>query len=429
MGGRDDGLSHAAPERETDPVSAKPRRRRWHAADVRSDKAGSVLSAFETDLENCKSAWLWLCANPDPARFERLQDVVLLFDARARFSEGIQLFEAAIEALEPKMALAQSAGSSDETLLRGMAVMHINAAWLYTHINDSQTCLIHANQADKLLESLVETELNLKVLNILGTAADNLNKYDLALHYYQRSVTIAQKLHLRIREAMTRQNMGHVYSFLGQYEKAIAEFREAREVYVTLNEQRNLIYLNMSILHLMVFCIPFAEHETQRLLDESIEISLLNNELSAAQWFYVYSIFEHTHRNRLEKATEIKDFYQQNYPKIENRKDAFFRIALAKLATKNGQLEEAKQNLFKAIELVKDMPHSDTLHHALLTLAQVFVNQNDQTNAITTLRYLSKQPSLQHWLKKELSLTLSNCDDSIDFETPNQEPSQLVWLN
>ncbi|NJR41192.1 MAG: tetratricopeptide repeat protein [Leptolyngbyaceae cyanobacterium CSU_1_4] len=109
-------------------------------------------------------------------------------------------------------------------MLRGLAVLHINAAWLNTRINNSQICLMHASQADKLLEPLVETELNLKVLNILGTAADNLNKYDLALHYYERSVTIAQKLHLRIREAMTRQNMGHVYSFLGQYEKAIAEY-------------------------------------------------------------------------------------------------------------------------------------------------------------------------------------------------------------
>jgi predicted ATPase len=258
-----------------------------NAAAVRSDKAGSVLSAFETDLENCKSAWLWLCENPDPVRFERLQDMVLLFDARARFTEGIRLFEAAINVLEPSMALAQSAGSRNETLLRATAILRINTAWLYHRFHNTDACLEHATYADSLLSSLEVNELHLKVLNILGTAATLIAKFDLALQYYIRSADLAKKLNLQIREAIAWQNAGHAYSSLGQYENAVDQFLKAREVYITLNQEQNLLHLNMSVVHLMIFCTPFSSIETQKLLNESLEKALLLGEINVAQWFYI----------------------------------------------------------------------------------------------------------------------------------------------
>jgi hypothetical protein len=138
---------------------------------------------------------------------------------------------------------------------------------------------------------------------------------------------------------------------------------------------------------------------------------------------------EYTQDNQLEKAREIKDFYQKTYPQIENVKDAFFRVASAKLEIHSNQLEKAKENAIQAIQLTKDVQNNDIIYQALLCLAQVFLFQNDQVNAVAILKYLKKQPPLRHWLQRELNVTLSHFDSSIGLDTHSQEPSQLIWLN
>ncbi len=397
-----------------------------NAADVRSDKAGNVLSAFETDLENCKSAWLWLCENPDAARFERLQDMVLLFDARARFTEGIQLFEAAIEALEPKMALAQSAGSSDETLLRGMAVLHINAAWLNTRISQSVAVLEHATRANNFLEFADAPILNLKTLTVLGNVSRDLGQFHKALEYFQQSLTMARQVNAEYRIALALFNIGNSLLDIGAYDSALTYFQEANFLFLSQQDTISANATMISVIHLCLFCLNKDPKEIQDVLINEISKAEQQQLLAQILLLKIYLIFVYVILGNFLQAEQVKNSISNI--KMNNQSNMMYLIAIALIDAGFNRLKEAEYQLINVAKTchANNVPHF--VHQALFHYVQITFQQNNFFKSAKALNYLLNQQNLDKWIEEKAQVFAQHSGIQSLMSNKDLELS-LTWLN
>ncbi len=370
-----------------------------NAADVRSDKAGGVLSAFETDLENCKSAWLWLCANPDAARFERLQDMVLLFDARARFTEGIQLFETAIDTLEPKMALSQSAGSSDETLLRAMAVLHINAAWLNTRVDQNMAVLEHATRADEILQHVDSPMLRIKTLTVLGNTSRNLGQFQKALEYFQQSLVLARQLNADYRIALALSNIGNSLLTLGEYEFALNHFQEAHDIFLTHQDVINANATTTSVIHLFIFCLDKDPNEIHDVLLGEISKAEHYGQVTQLFTLKTYLIFTYSNLGYFHQAEQLCASMQKI--KVDHQALDLFSIASALIDAGCNRFEAAELQLLNIaqLNLAKNAPN--LVHQAMYHYAQITLQQQHFIKTANAIHYLLNQQNLVKWVEKK----------------------------
>ncbi len=394
---------------------------------VRTAQAGVVLGAFETDLENIKSAWGWLCEHPDLGRFDRLQDLVSLFDARARFEEGVQLFEAAIRVLEPKMALGEKAGAEDVELINALGSLRINAAWLLSRIHLYVKALHHAEEAHDVLQNSGDSLLKLKVFNVLGTIARDLSKHELALQNYQLSASVAKKLDLPLREAMAKQNLGIIYMYQGKYIEALNIYFEAKQIYSKHDDIKNLLHLNLSLVHILIFCMENKSQETYRIILETAQKAEEIEELYVLQFIAIYKIFFYTMSNQINNAEKQIALFSERFKDSIDSIRALYKIALAEFYLKTSDLLNAEKAIINAVKVAYDDKLEQTLQHALVVLAQFYLKKNELEKASHTLTYLTTREKSYHWLCKKSNDTINENRLRLMLSTSFGE--QLPWLN
>ncbi len=390
-----------------------------NAADVRSERAASVLAAFETDLENCKSAWLWLCKNPDYTRFKRLQDVVLLFDARARFTEGIQLFEAAIRVLEPSMALGYE---KEEATTHVLLLLYANAAWLAHRTARGQAALMLATRAEQLLDDHSPAMHKLKVWNVLGSAY---NHWEKQLFYFQKSVELASALGLHTREAVALQNLANLYVGQGRYEEAIGCYLRVQEIYEISKDIKSALYLNVALVDLYVFSLPKAFAELELFIAKTLKSAEQIQEEFIIQLMLTYSIFFYSQHHCLSQAQILQKLLSERPESQSKMLEAFGLLANAYFYLQGQNRQQAQQYLLDAIRIAQTNQIDSLTDHAVWYFFQMQLEENNTTRARQAAAYLSSRLELKHWIKKEFHGLLEQ--KSILLEQLPQPPEQLFW--
>ncbi len=368
---------------------------------VRTVQAGMVLGAFETDLENIKVAWGWLCEHPDLARFDRLQDVVSLFDARARFEEGVQLFEAAIQVLEPRMVLTEKTGAEDSELIQALGVLGINAAWLLHRYNSYEKATLYAEMVYDFSERLNDN-FRLKILNVLGVISRTLLKLDLAIKYFTEMEDIANSNQNITRRAMAKHNIAEIYVFQGNYKKAIRFYNDALKIYKSTKNNMNLIYLELAVIQFYIF------FEKNRI---SLEKMLLRNELAALkykenhvlQMNKIYQIFFYTKNKNIKEAKRQAAYFVENFAFVSENTQVFYKIALSELKIYEMDYVSAEKEILFSIKksIEKNLPLP--LQFSLYILANLFILKNEIEKVITVLQFLYGQKILNHWVEEKAS--------------------------
>jgi len=124
------------------------------------------------------------------------------------------------------------------------------------------------------------------LLNTLGIASRNLNKYQESIVYHGKDLEIAQKLSNRKKESAVLSNLGITYASMCDYRRAAILFRQSLEIHHEIDDQygegrvlTNLghAYLKMGDYQQAVDCFQQSLIIAQKLTDRQAEASNLCN--------------------------------------------------------------------------------------------------------------------------------------------------------
>jgi tetratricopeptide (TPR) repeat protein len=379
------------------------------------------LGAFETDLENVKLAWMWLCKYPDPVRFVALEDVVLLFDARARFNEGIRLFENALHVLKPKMTLPKNTNSniSDKVV----AILSFNTAWLYIRIDKNVIALQHATRANQILQNSKASMLRVKALTVLGNASRDLGSFQIALEYFQQSLDIAKELKADHRVATALSNIGNCYLALGEYTNALNHFQTAQQIFIDLQDLTNANAIILSIVHLHLFCLEKDLSQIQDILLEAIRKADEHGQEMQILALKTYLMYTYIEGKRFEDAIYLRD----TLLKTEAHQDDFYLMSSALLEAGRNHLKIAENELIRIARLnyAKNTPY--LAHQAIFFYAKVALQQDDVVKAAPALHYLIGQKNIVKWIELK-ARTLAEQQPIQKYLFHSTPVKQLPWL-
>jgi predicted ATPase len=398
-----------------------------NASAVRSERASEILAAFESDLENFRAAWQWLCANLDLSRFFRLQDLVLLFDARARFEEGIRLFEAALTALETGSVLEANRGDNLD-FIRAMATLRINAAWLLQRIDKNLNALEHASKADMLLENSGEALLSMKVLNVLGTSCRNLGRYEEALSFFERGSKIAQESGSDFRVALAVSNIGNIRLVLGEYETALEDFHRAREIFLSLSDPMNVLANAESIAYLNLFCLKDNSLSVKSFILESIGHAQSFNADKHVFSLNIYLIFAHVFDRDYFKAKKLYEEIINIYPSEQNRINKFCLLSKALAEIGLGNLDLAENILLGNIKCCLLDNSISLSHQAMLYYASVLIQKKRFWDSANVIAYLLNQTQVTKWVNYEIQVLANLTEVQKLLPRVESKQLQLPWL-
>jgi tetratricopeptide (TPR) repeat protein len=400
---------------------------RWleeNASLVRSPKVAEVLGAFETDLENVKLAWMWLCKYPDPTRFVALEDVVLLFDARARFNEGIRLFENALQTFEPKMTLPTNINSNVSD--KAVAILSFNTAWLYIRIDKNATALQYATRADQILQNGDISLLRVKALTVLGNASRDLGNIRISLEYFQQSLVLAKELKAQHRVALALSNIGNCFAVLGDYTNALSCFKTAQEIFINLQDISNANSNTLSIIDLYLFCLDKDPTEIGQILLEEIRQAEQNRHQMQILMLKIYLMFAYIYAGNFEYAEQVKN----TLIGTDVHQDDFYMIASALVDAGFNHFEAAENELIRIAQSnhAKNVPYF--VNHSMYFYAKIQIQQNNMAKALPALHYLMHQKNVVKWI--EVKTRVLTQQPVIQKLLPNLNLSpeqQLPWLN
>lgn len=80
--------------------------------------------------------------------------------------------------------------------------------------------------------------------NNLGSAYSGIEKYDLAIYYFEKLINLAEQLGMEEEYGYYYGNLGHTYMVLGQLEKSAALFEEARRYFAQYDQLEEELLLN-----------------------------------------------------------------------------------------------------------------------------------------------------------------------------------------
>jgi predicted ATPase len=168
---------------------------------IRGAEAALVMQKIETDFDNLKAAWAWALENKDFERIVALEEMVVYFDQKALFFQGIEFFEDANNKLKDVV--------NQPLMLSGIA---IGIAWLLHRLGrfeDAKSFAVSAVLYARI-GGLPGQELLSKGLNTLGSICNKINDYDNSVKYYKEALLYCDN-DLVVRRVLILINLANIY--------------------------------------------------------------------------------------------------------------------------------------------------------------------------------------------------------------------------
>ncbi len=359
---------------------------------VRTAQAGVVLGAFETDLENIKSAWGWLCEHPDLGRFDRLQDLVSLFDARARFEEGVQLFFAANSALSSRNVLEFGTLTLSTQVLAGIKN---SLAFLLHRMKRRDEALAMVVQAKSLLDNIEPTELHLKNLNTMSIISEMFSPLESQLELYAQAAALAEKLNLPYRQALTMNNLGRLQVKMGNYEAGIKNLRQAIQQYTVFGDTRGALFAILTLSYPLVFGSEQSSEETEKLLLDLLENAKVLKEDFLTQQADVQLLFYYLQTKQLSMAEKSISHIKKNLTFYDKHHKILFCIAKGIWSKNKNDFSKAKNYLTEAI--LQSNENTQELFYALFEYGDILQQEDKIESTREILTYLRSFRNINRW--------------------------------
>ena len=346
---------------------------------LRSDQEKETLDRFEEELENLKVAWEWATQEGNTDALKQAENLVLYFDNRARYQEGVELFGLALPAL------------TDVKQQHVLGVVLIEQAWLYYRLGQYE----EARRVGKLgLESLTpfgESQSQMNGLNTLGSIALRTGEYAEAKRYYEETLAKAKEHQLTSRIPTYLSNLGAAEGALGLYGEAKAHLEEALETQRQQNNPSNIIITlnNLGRLHLLTNTFE----EAKVLLEEAL--TLARDSGLVGRIPLTSSILAATYCE-LEQYPQANNLCQEALELIEESGDVSTQtavlITLGRVAINQGSFEQANEYLQKSLKLAWSIKAIPKVLKSLLYLAGLRAKLGDEDTAGAWLTLVLNHP-------------------------------------
>jgi predicted ATPase/DNA-binding SARP family transcriptional activator len=228
-----------------------------------------ALDAVHREIENARTAWGWLSENHCADEISRCADSLYqYFNVRSRFSEGIELFQQAVQGLDHhdlgKFGLGVSLSrlgalayrARENTLAHGallhsleifnrmdvpseLALCMISLSGLQLRQKEFETALAYAHSSLGLYRRLTDQWGESYALYLLGLIKIRMGQFDEAWPVLVESVEVSRRMGGHQRLIAPLNLLGDVACFKGDYESAEKYFQESLDISRTLSDRYN----------------------------------------------------------------------------------------------------------------------------------------------------------------------------------------------
>ncbi len=355
------------------------------------------LSQIESDLENIRSAWYFAASQKDYLQLERSTDLVVFFDRKARCAEGIELFEAAVTALET--------ATTNANAVLGKASYEI--AWLGHRIGRYDMAL--AERAVQLLQPLEDNNKHggwlMKALNTLSMIAEQIGDNQKALENVEKALMLAKSLKHQDAIANYLSRIGDIENNLGLIQKAQEHYFDALEIHKILNNQFGcvIIYNNLGLLKM-------------NLADFSQARKYLTNGLELAQeikYTQAISFLLNNLGNLTLKTKEYekaRDFCLEALTTNEQLSNSTVRatsfMILGRVSIAKKMIPEAIQYFQKSLKIAWSVHELPIVMQNLVGLSELHIKLGNTSQASEFLHIVNHHPSTDESSRREANILL-----------------------
>lgn len=331
------------------------------------------------DLDNIRQAWQ--CAFQagwidllEPA----IGGLARIYDHRALFQEGEQIFGEAVATLQNQLSVAQV--DTDATLDRVLVKLQIHEARFLARQGLSNRALDLIIAAVKLAESQQDPKLMAVAMQLHGEILQSLGQYQMAQQQLKDVLVLAQQVQMPAVISHAQLNLAIVAQSQGHYGTAQRWLEQAQQGFLALGDQRNL---NIVLLNLGALAVSTGDHPRGRQLFEQgliqaramadvwSEAMLLNNLGVMAYEEGRYSQAQSACQQGLQLARRLMDYTNE----------ANLLHSLGNIHRDQGDYANAQCYYQQCLTQCHKHNDPDTKMYALVDLGLLLHNHGEQENA------------------------------------------------
>jgi len=265
-------------------------------------------------------------------------------------------------------AIEMSKAAQNEYLL---VLSYLRAAYIYSNytrhddvIKNYELALEHSKNVGSIL-------YDAKSLNGLAITNRIQGRYHTSLQYFQQSLAIYNTLQNSSLPGIVRNNMGSLYLYLEDYDKALSEYNKALEYFDKSENKRAISFVNSNI---GAIYVKLGDSEkAYEYLTKSIEQKkAINEKLGLLQTYNFLGEMYFNQNNLSEAAANYKETLKLCAELDTERELPISLLGLGKINKQEGKLIAAESYFNQALEKIRNSRDLDDEHECINLLAEVY---------------------------------------------------------
>lgn len=368
-----------------------------------SEGEADALAVLDAELNNLRAAWRWAVPSGRLPEFWVPNDVVIFFDRRMRYPEGLEFFEAVSGCFDPANP------EHEETL----ANLRIDRAWLLFRL--SRYAEAEALARDSLNASL-STKTRMKAYNTLGIIARQQGHYEVAVEHIEGALALARELDDMVRVAAYLNNLGGACIYLGDYERA----EEVSKAALNLHRAADDVYgVVVTLIDLSNVYSAQSDFElAHKFLQEGLglargqEFNDLISLLLSNQAVALYGLTDLSQaKNTCHEALELMNDVGNAWDKV------ILLNLLGRIAVGQGEAKQARRYLTKGFLLAWRYKDTPSVLENMLILAELEISRHAYARAYKLLSAVAVHPVTQSMTRRKAERLLKEVEMHLSLET------------
>ena len=343
-----------------------------------SETETASLAVLDAEVDNLRAAWRWAVAGGRLPEFWLPSDVVVFFDRRQYFTEGLEFFEQVSVCFDPENPAHQ------ETL----ATLRVDRAWLLFRLGRYAEAEALAGDS---LDGSLSVKTRMKALNTLGIITRQQGRYLLAVRHIEGALALARELGEVTRVAAYLNNLGATCIFLGEYERAEEASRAALNLHRATDDAYGVV---TTLIDLSSIYSAQADKRALEVVEEALELARKQSfdDVTSALLITKARVLY-----RLGDAAQAELICHEVMRLITKPgyiwDEAQVLNLLGYIATRRGEQLKARQYLVKSFLLAWQHREIPTILEDMLALAELEFSENAYERARQLLVGVMRHPA------------------------------------
>ena len=378
---------------------------------------GHALDAIAQEIANLKKAWLHACKYDKPDA-ELPRQLRRFFDTRARYQEGVDLFEGSLNVIETK----------DNDVL--IAAIKAALAWLLLRLRRLEEARRLSLEAQDALKGHDEPSILLNILTTLGTIERLEQNYEQSADYFRETLNLARQYKFSDRLPTYMTNLASLEMILGHYSNARKLFEEALVVEETKQDLSALALTLNNLGNLLISMGEFDAAETYlRQGLQYAEKAQLKTDIPRLKTNLARALHG---KGQNSEAKTLAIEALSAYIKHNSALQHISLRALGRIEAALGNIHVAIDHLKEAVLLCQQAKSTQDLLETLTFLAQIKLQQNEYEQAFKWLHFVIHHPKSGRWLTNYANSLIDEETIAFSYQDNNltlQEVVQSVFEN